>query len=458
MPRREKRGPSPFLSHLAIVVALLGVAVASGPRAVEAAEGLPRIEGPLTLEQAVALALGKSLRVKAADADTRAMDSMRKEALAPFWPQLSANGYLNEQRLGPNVYTSAGNTMARNFQVFSGDQNRDGNFTAMYSLFAGGRDYYGYKAATARADAARQMLQGTGVDVAMQTRLDYIAALREAENAGVTGDLLKAVEERLRVTREMFDAGRIPRYYLLRDETERANTIQMEAMARSRADQALIALKTTLGVDLSSPITLADPLEYRPVKVSVEDGIRQASEGHPDLKAAVKQRQAAESEVRAAYSNYFPQISAAFMNDWIWSRNRNEPKTTDNGYSVGVVMTLPIFDGFMRENGVTTAKARLDKTIQAEALVRQQIAKEVNQTALMLTAAEKGVEASKFGLDQAEEEFRIVQERFASGRGIQVEILDAQASVTRARFNQVAALADYNSALAMWIKATGRTR
>ena len=457
MPHRDQRGSSLFLLHLAIVVALLGAALAGGPRAVEAGEGLPRIEGPLSLEQAVALALEKSLRVKAADADTRAMDSMRKEALAPFWPQLSANGYLNEQRLGPNVYTSAGNTMARNFQVFSGDQNRDGNFTAMYSLFAGGRDYYGYKAATARADAARQMLQGTGVDVAMQTRLDYIAALREAENARVTGDLLKAVEERLRVTREMFDAGRIPRYYLLRDETERANTIQMDAMARSRAEQVLIALKTTLGVDLSSPITLADTLEYKPVKVSVEDGIRQASEVHPDLKAAVKQRQAAESEVRAAYSNYFPQISAAFMNDWIWSRNRNEPKTTDNGYSVGIVMTLPIFDGFMRENGVTTAKAKLDKTIQAEEIARQQIAKEVNQTALMLTAAEKGVEASKFGLDQAEEEFRIVQERFASGRGIQVEILDAQASVTRARFNVVATLADYNSALAMWIKATGRT-
>ena len=43
-------------------------------------------------------------------------------------------------------------------------------------------------------------------------------------------------------------------------------------------------------------------------------------------------------------------------------------------------------------------------------------------------------------------------------KGIQVEILDSQASVTRARFNVVAALADYNSALAMWIKATGRNR
>src|SRR3990170_7513413 len=76
------------------------------------AQPLPRIEGPLTMEQAVELAGQKSLRVKGAGADARAMESMRREALAPFWPQLSANGYLSDQTLAPNVYSSAGNTMA----------------------------------------------------------------------------------------------------------------------------------------------------------------------------------------------------------------------------------------------------------------------------------------------------------------------------------------------------------
>jgi len=50
----------------------------------------------------------------------------------------------------PNVYTSAGNTMARNYQVLSADQTQGGNLTLMYPLFSGGRDYYGYKAAAAR--------------------------------------------------------------------------------------------------------------------------------------------------------------------------------------------------------------------------------------------------------------------------------------------------------------------
>jgi outer membrane protein TolC len=146
------------------------------------------------------------------------------------------------------------------------------------------------------------------------------------------------------------------------------------------------------------------------------------------------------------------------MYDWLWSKNRNEPKSNDDGYSVGVVVTLPLFDGFLRENALKTAKAKHERAVQAEGLVRQQIAKDVNQAALMLTAADKGVAASRAGLGQAEEDFRVVRERFEAGRGIQVEVLDAQVALTRARFNIVNALAEYHNALAMWLRATGRTR
>jgi outer membrane protein len=445
-----------------IVTAALVALGASGA----AAQGLPRVDGPLTLDRAVELALQQSLRVRAAGADARTMESMRREAVAPFWPQLSANGYLVEQRMAPNVYTSAGNTMARNYQVFNSEQSRDANVTLMYPLFAGGRDYYGHRAATRRAEAGREMLRATEVDVAMQARLDYIAVLRETENLRVTNELVRDVAERLRVTRETFEAGRLPRFYVLRDEAELANAQQMQAMAQSRLEQAVVALKTTLGIDLASALELTDQLAYTPASVSIDEGIREASSRQPEIRAAMRQREAAEAEVRAAHSNYFPQVSLSYMYDWGWTRNRlGEPvpegarrSESAEGYSVGIVLTLPLFDGFARENALKTAKSRLDRTVQAEGLVRQQIAKDVNQAALMLTAAEKSVEASRKGLTQIEEEARVVKERFESGRGIQLEVLDAQVALVRARFNAVSALADYHSALAMWLRATGRVR
>lgn len=420
------------------------------------AGSLPRVDGPLTLDEAVELALVKSVRIKASAADARAMESMRREALGPFWPQLSANGYFNDQSMAPSVWGSAGNTMARNAQVFGADRTWDGNFTAMWPIFSGGRDWYGYQAASRRAEAGREMLRGSEVDVAMQARLDYVAAVRDAENVRVIADLRRDVEERLRVAREAFDAGRIPRYYVLREEAEHANVLQMEAMAASRAEQALIALKTTLGVDLASAISLADRLERAPVSVSVEEGLREAEGGHPEIRAAVRQREAAEAEVRAAYGAYFPQVSVGAMYDWV--RMKTGQTETADGYSVGVVVTLPLFDGLMRENAVTTAKAKLDRARHAETLARQQVSRDLSQAALMLAAALRAMEASRSGLAQAEEELRVVRERFQAGRGIQLELLDAQAAQTRARFNVVSALAEYQGALAMWTRGIGRVR
>jgi outer membrane protein len=447
----------PVTRRASLVAALLVLV----PAIAGAQSSLPRIEGPLTMDEAVERALQSSLRVKAAGADARTMDSMRREAQAPFWPQVSANGYFADQRMAPNVYTSAGNTMARNYQVFNADQTRDANVTAMYPLFSGGRDYYTYRAAARRAEAGREMARATEVDVAMQARLDYVNAVREAENVRVTTDLLDDITERLRVARQTFEAGRIPRYYVLREEAEHANTVQMQAMATARAEQALLALRSTLGVDLASPITLATRLESRAADIGAEE-IERAIARHPDVRAAERQREAAEAEVRAAHGNYFPQVAVSYMYDWAYMRDRgpegDRTRESQDGYSVGVVVTLPIFDGLMRENQVKTARSKLDRAVQQERIVRQQIEKDTRQALLMFEAAQRAVDASAKGLEQAAEESRVVRERFEAGRGIQLEILDAQVTVTRARFNAVNALADYEIARATFLRGVGRVR
>ena len=89
----------------------------------------------------------------------------------------------------------------------------------------------------------------------------------------------------------------------------------------------------------------------------------------------MKQHEAAAAEVRAAYGNYLPQVSLSYMYDWGWMRNRAWESKAEGarmrgngseGYSAGVVITLPVFDGFMRENALKTAKSKLDRAVQAE--------------------------------------------------------------------------------------------
>jgi outer membrane protein TolC len=289
----------------------------------------------------------------------------------------------------------------------------------------------------------------------MQARLDYIAVMREQENARVTGDLVRQTEERLRVSREEFEAGRAARFNVLRDEAELANAIQLDTLARSQAALALIALKTTLGVDLASPITASEPLQYVPEPVSVEEGVREGTAQHPEVRASETRAEAAQADVRAAYGRYLPDLSATWMYDWQRMNNRGEMTETPEGYSAGLVLTIPLFDGFMRENAIRTARARQDQAKEQAVLARQQIAKAVNQAALMLQAAEQNVEASRKGLAQGKNSSascRAVRQRPGSGGGARrADRADSGA------LQRLAALPT-SDCRAMWLQATGRVR
>ena len=121
--------------HLVLVLGVMVVALSGFPLAAGAGEALPQISGPLTMQQAVDLGLQHSRKVKASAADERAMTSMRREAASGFFPQASANGYLVKQNMTPNIYASAGDTMARNYQLFGTNNAQDLNLTAMWPIF-----------------------------------------------------------------------------------------------------------------------------------------------------------------------------------------------------------------------------------------------------------------------------------------------------------------------------------
>ena len=87
-----------------------------------------------------------------------------------------------------------------------------------------------------------------------------------------------------------------------------------------------------------------------------------------EQRRAQKRAEAAQSDVRAAYGRYLPDLSATWMYDWQRMSNRGEMTETPDGYSAGLVLTIPLFDGFMRENAIRTARARQDQAKEQAAL------------------------------------------------------------------------------------------
>lgn len=96
-----------------------------------------------------------------------------------------------------------------------------------------------------------------------------------------------------------------------------------------------------------------------------------------------------------------------------------------------------------------------EKAAQHLRAVENQIGLDIRTALAALTESRNRVRTAEAAVAQAEESFRIEQEKYASGAGVMVDLLLAQAAAVTAVANQTQALFDYNAAVVAYRKATG---
>ena len=80
---------------------------------------------------------------------------------------------------------------------------------------------------------------------------------------------------------------------------------------------------------------------------------------------------------------------------------------------------------------------------------------DVRQTYLSLKAAEQSIATSSSAVGLAEEDYKIKVIRYQSGVGTNLDVLDAQVSLTTAKNNYLKAMYEYNNYRAKLDKAMG---
>jgi len=87
--------------------------------------------------------------------------------------------------------------------------------------------------------------------------------------------------------------------------------------------------------------------------------------------------------------------------------------------------------------------------------LKDNIRLEVKDAYLLLREAEKNIQVTRTAIAQAEENFRINEERYKQQVATSTDVLDAQTLLTRARSNYFNALSDYNISWAKLERAMG---
>jgi outer membrane protein len=127
----------------------------------------------------------------------------------------------------------------------------------------------------------------------------------------------------------------------------------------------------------------------------------------------------------------------------------------EHGWSAGVMLTVPLFSGFLTQQQVAEAKANLYALRANEESRRQQILLDVRQAYLNLQAAEASITTAELASKQAKENLDLANGRYAAGVGSPIEVSDAFATYVTAQASYTTALANYKTAQASIEKAMG---
>lgn len=446
------------------------------PTATPLARQRSTVSGLLTVERAVEVALRESPVVRGAVEEVNIAVEELRAAEAQRRPILSTSGFLST---GTNASITA--TPAPVMPQMTMGLPRSGfydqNVSLMLPLYTGGRLQSLVRRAEAGRRASSADLAEVRLDVALLTRTAYRTAQARQAFLAVYQELTRTNEERLRIDRISFTEGRIAQYTVLRDEAEVANASQQFTNAERDSGIARLQLETVMGVNFNGDVTLESPAPFRPSQEllsqfraaaalpapqdaaaavslvaaplvpgaatpEINELLLLAEQRRPLLEAQRFRIQSAQQGVGVARSAYRPQVSLFAMGDAMQGRDIN----SSSGYTAGIAIGLPILDGGMRRAELRRAQAQQRRQEQEWESAALQVKQEVTSNWLSLRAAERNVATAQAGARSGEEDYRIAQIRYAEGKSINVEALDALFARTRARVNLAQAQFEYQVA------------
>ena len=266
---------------------------------------------------------------------------------------------------------------------------------------------------------------------------------------------MSRTEEQYRIDKVAYEVGKIPQYYLYRDEAELADAKQMLANMKREYDVSLVELKTVLAVDINTSFTLTDTLTFEDMTETLEGLTMEAVTLRPEIISAFLMIKQSEQDVTMAKSAFRPQVSAGVMSDTMWMREMDETMRRSR-YTAGLVVGLPLFDFGLRTQKKQEAFAMKKKALVEYEAKKLQVISEVNKSWLHLNTAKQNIQTAEAALHSAKENYKIMKLRYEAGKGIQVEVLDASVALLRAQTNHAQALYDYLIAKDRLTRAIGR--
>ncbi|MEH2322936.1 MAG: TolC family protein [Nostoc sp.] len=396
-----------------------------------------RIRGtvPISLAQALELARRNNRDLQVALLQLERSRSALRESQAALFPTLGINSRVTNSGNGFTNNTSQGST------TFNGSAQLN------YNVYTSGNRQATIQAAQEQLRVQQLNVETQSLTISLNTTTQYYNLQQADEQVRINRAAVANAQASLRDTLAREQAGVGTRFDVLQAQVNLANAQQELTNAISQQQIARRQLATLLSLSDSADISAADPVKLAGLwSQTVEQSIVQAFQNRPELQQQLAQGNIAEQQRRQALSQLGPQISLAA--DYNVLDRYNDGVSITDGYSVGLSGNLALFDAGVARARAAQSRADIAIAQSQFGSQRDQIRFDVEQYYSQLQSNLNNVQTSSVALNQAREALNLARLRFQAGVGTQTEVISAENDLTRAEGNRVAAILDYNRALA----------
>ena len=406
---------------------------------------------PISLQEAVSLAQRNAPSAVQARGQLRTAASGVRSAYGAFLPSLSMSmgqSKRSSERFDQNLdrFVSSAAPWTYSTGVSTG-----------LELFDGGRRFAEIKSARAEVDAAEANEVAQRFTIALNVKREYANILAARESEAAARAQLEQAQAQLRAAVARVQAGAATMSDSLRSVIQVGNARLALITAQNNVRVASASLTRLVGTQFMVTANPADTVEL-PQTVFDSAGLMQLALDGPVVREAHQNLRVANASVVASRSSYLPTIRMSYN----YSGSGTDPyQLTSQGnfrYGTGLSFNLnfPLFNNFSREDQFVRAKIAEDN---AEAQLRDaRLAAQqsmVQQLGALRTAVER-IEIQHASVLAAQEDLRVMQQRYALSASTLLDLLTSQSQLNQARAALIQARQDYRIARAQIEAIIGR--
>ena len=439
--------------RIILFVSLLVVAAGMRPRAVAAA-GADSLR--LSVDELFRRGVAASLRMQADALRERSAAAGEQAARRAALPELTVG--VDAGAIGQPVVFAHG--LSDPTRPDTPDWSQSYAVSLRQPLYDAGRIRRGVKRAALQRRLAERAARGDEADVKLALLGAYLDLMRLYKQEEVLGENIAESERRLTDIRRLHREGVVTNNDVLRSELR----LREDSLALSEARNALRLtsqeLDVALGLDETTLIVpdtaFLDHLPAPPADGGVEAFIRAAYAANPSLLGLKTQTDVALTDLAATRAAVLPTVSLVAGNTLARPITRTMTDLFNNAWSVGLSMNMSLSALYKNGPDVSRARHAVALARNAEEQQRQTLRMDVRRAWTRHREAVDRTGAMRLSIRQADENYRIMRNRYLNRLAILTDLLDAGSLRLDARLQYVTARTQAVYAYYELLRACGR--